>query len=74
MDQQHTKASPRRAQSTEKRSRTKIIGAIKQEDEIWRHRKRPLLSSCLLQSLGKDNARFEFAAAKEEKEKENKKR
>lgn len=57
----------RTAQSAEKRSRTKIIGAIKQGDEIWKHRKRPL-SSCILQSLGKDNGRSEFAAVKKEKE------
>lgn len=47
---------PRTAQSTErkKKSRTKIIGAIKQGAEMWKHRKSPL-SSCILQSPGKDN-------------------
>lgn len=67
MDQQRIKDYPRTAQSAEKRSRTKIIGAIKQGDEMRKHRKRPL-SSCILQSLGKDNGKSEFTAIKKEKE------
>lgn len=73
MDQQRMKDYPRTAQSMEKRNRTKIIGAIKQGDEIWKHRKRPL-SSCILQSLGKDNGRSEFVAIKKEKEEKGEKK
>lgn len=63
--------APHQRLSAEKRSRTKIIGAIKQGDDIRKHRKRPL-SSCILQSLGKDNGRSEFAAIKKENEEEKK--
>jgi len=71
LDQQHIKDYPRPVQSTEKRSRTKIIGPIKQGDEIRKHRKRPL-SSCILQSPGKDNGRSKFAAVKKKNKRKKK--